>query len=505
MEGKMAVCVFRMAFAALARVLSGMHHLVTAAGSPCLMVTMLSVAWAGGPQSSSDPGPSSLSAINSAGESEKVRLERLAEGLDLSGAPGCAELLESVQKYDASINQVIPAGHEARTAATALDDAIVLALGRGSQAFAELREPARQSDPRCTRLATEIEALQRRLGLERIIIRTRSLHLQLLDRDGRFPRDERRPTWRALIPVDLPVTPLVILASEAIRVGPALGTGTQVQPLLLASQELGVWRSPREPEAPVPGKPTENDAAVASYLVDLLVGGGLVPPTRYASFVEDATVSHGNFMALAPGRTLQAARSAGADARAREQLLRDTHLQRLLSVVALEDALTGQLDRHWANLMVTQDARGGVTGLSAIDNDHAFGVIDPSFASRAPDPHWPGLPHRLDGYGALGVLAIQEADYRAVLGAVLKGDYLEVAVARLKAMKLFLDHHLRSFLLGPTDWRADTPEAGGAHSGYAGQFLKWNARMEKEAPAATAGPDAPSAEGRPESKDAAKP
>jgi hypothetical protein len=103
------------------------------------------------------------------------------------------------------------------------------------------------------------------------------------------------------------------------------------------------------------------------------------------------------------------------------------------------------------------------------------------------------------------VLAIQEADYRAVLGAVLKGDYLEAAVARLKALKLFLDHHLRSFLLGPTDWRADTPEAGDVHSGYAGQFLKWNARMEKEAPAAAAGPDAPSAEGRPESKDEAKP
>jgi len=70
-------------------------------------------------------------------------------------------------------------------------------------------------------------------------------------------------------------------------------------------------------------------------------------------------------------------------------------------------------------------------------------------------------------------------------------------VARLKALQLFLDVHQRSFLLRPGDWRAHNPEVGGAHSGYAGQFLKWNAHMEKEAPA----PADPPVEGHLEGKE----
>jgi hypothetical protein len=128
---------------------------------------------------------------------------------------------------------------------------------------------------------------------------------------------------------------------------------------------------------------------VASYRLDILLGGGLISRTQFALRELGANAplqlgsiqkgaggfQAGNFEAQKPTLNVVDKDFVGQGA----FLSRDPRLVRLLGRLQLLDTLSLQIDRNLGNYYIILDAHGNVTDLDAIDNDVSFGtstVID---------------------------------------------------------------------------------------------------------------------------------
>ena len=103
---------------------------------------------------------------------------------------------------------------------------------------------------------------------------------------------------------------------------------------------------------------------VASSRLDKLLGANILTDTEF--FVHDGQL--GVLMEKAEGKALQDLRWAGPLRHKSPRLYKDlTDLQVL-------DAITGQHDRHFGNVVARVDRAGNYLGLKGIDNDNAFGA-----------------------------------------------------------------------------------------------------------------------------------
>ncbi len=122
----------------------------------------------------------------------------------------------------------------------------------------------------------------------------------------------------------------------------------------------------------------------------------------------------------------------------------DPEIQKGLSNLQILDAITGQVDRHGANIFI--DANGKVTG---IDNDAAFGkdISDPNklVPSGIPfDPmqasHNKGLPSLVDYTTAKMVLDLDPNTVKKELKSLLSSEEIQATIDRLNVVK----QHIRN-------------------------------------------------------------
>ncbi len=119
---------------------------------------------------------------------------------------------------------------------------------------------------------------------------------------------------------------------------------------------------------------------------------------------------------------------------------RDPGLRRELVKLQLLDALTAQGDRHGGNFVIQRGEGGRFTGLSAIDNDQAFGsrIEDPrqllgDSACRCVD-----LPPVVDEGIKAAFANLSDDQLRRDLTGLLPKDEIDAAVARLQVIKEYL-------------------------------------------------------------------
>lgn len=143
-----------------------------------------------------------------------------------------------------------------------------------------------------------------------------------------------------------------------------------------------------------------------------------------------------------------------------QQNYADPGLRRELVKLQLLDALTAQGDRHGGNYLIRRDETGRFTGLSAIDNDQAFGT-----AIKNPDELHNGilglrgvkLPPVVDEGMKAAFENLSDAQLREVLTGLLPEAEIAAAITRL--------HVIQDYLAGgppPVVLGIDDPDAWGA-------------------------------------------
>lgn len=121
---------------------------------------------------------------------------------------------------------------------------------------------------------------------------------------------------------------------------------------------------------------------VASCRLDKLLGTGVLADSEF--FVHEGQL--GVLMEKAEGTTLSALR-AGPLRRMTPQLYKD------LTALQVLDAVTGQHDRHFDNVIARADPAGNYLSLKGIDNDNAFGS-NPSYNDLRGFSDYPSLETR---------------------------------------------------------------------------------------------------------------
>lgn len=167
--------------------------------------------------------------------------------------------------------------------------------------------------------------------------------------------------------------------------------------------------------------PNFGARAVAMYRLDQLFNAGV---TARAEFAVQTLVAADGTAKSHLGTVLESAQGAGAsdyhvrhdgggrgqDAQGKETIsLDDPVLQSSLNKLQLLDAVCGQLDRHQGNYLIQTDGAGGVTGITGIDLDMAFGSkmdhvisgIEAMWARDDGTPHGPIAAQRAQNYRGL--------------------------------------------------------------------------------------------------------
>ena len=137
----------------------------------------------------------------------------------------------------------------------------------------------------------------------------------------------------------------------------------------------------------------------------------------------------------------------------------DPVLRRGLVRLQLEDAISGQVDRHYGNYFVLQDARGNVVSVKGIDNDLSWGKdLRQVEKINAMGVHLPDyLPRVVDKQAFDSIMSLNRETMMQKLGGVLQRNEIDAAVARLDAVKA----HLKTVqakgrvLNSLDDWRGD--------------------------------------------------
>ncbi len=465
-----------------------------AARAACLLVTLLTPALAVWPPI----GASSSSSSSSSTPRSRAALlaqEAGAAAKDLDG------IVMALEAYDHLLDRALP-GDPERLASDA--ERLRAAIGAVLEAAAVLGEPG------------PVLQLKDDLACEAAVVAVRGRQLQSLLRAEHWAPNERQRTWRAMVATAIRPGQAVDLQETALArcevmggYGEAKGEGrsedNDVWKLTFHTGEVAYFRCLRvEPdtsddddETPdaVPAEPArtfppETSCAVASYLVDVLIGAELIPATSRARFTaKDGTIRLGNLMAEAPGLGLGLAVNAVNSDHGRWLLLTQPRLQCLLSRLSLEDALCAQTDRHSNNVHVTLDAQGVLVALKGIDNDKSFGTDGLEF-NVACDDHWRCLARQVDSFAAQGLLALREDELRTLLGPVLGAEELTIAAARLREIQQALAGEAYR-LIPESAWSLATvePKGDGYVAYYAEDYLPPDERATRE-PGAPAVPAA---------------
>jgi hypothetical protein len=137
----------------------------------------------------------------------------------------------------------------------------------------------------------------------------------------------------------------------------------------------------------------------------------------------------------------------------------DPVLRRGLVRLQLEDAIAGQVDRHYGNYFVLQDKNGKVISVKGIDNDLSWGKdlrqVEKIGAVGVHLPEY--LPRVVDKQAFDSIMALNREKLMQRLGGVLQRDEIDAAVARLDAVKAHLKKvEAKGRVLNSVDdWRGD--------------------------------------------------
>lgn len=418
------------------------------------------------PASSGPSGTSTGSSSSSASPRPQSRAGKVSAIFGKAKPDGLRELVTDLKAYDRLLNRKLPTdpGELTHVAATEIGPTIDRALAHCQRIIHGLPDGV---DLRLAR----ITELQDSLMVERVIVNIRGVQLaSLLAREPSITG----MTWRGFATTDLNIrSPVMVHERELDREGEMNGGTNRVRRITSRNAFL---RTNRDEDDRVALR--DYSVAVASYLVDVLLGGGIIAKTAPARCADQhGHVIPATVMAAAPGRGFVDILEGDKNGRS---VYSDPLLIRLMSALAMEDALCGQEDRSPYNLFVTQAPDGRVTGITGIDSDHAF-FLDHEF--RDPPEPFPvdgksdqiigcynGLPTELDGFVAEGILALSPSDYKKVLGLVLTDLQIEAALARLETVKAALRSG-RHILLGSGQWRPETLNL--EDGGYLAGFRNW--------------------------------
>lgn len=203
------------------------------------------------------------------------------------------------------------------------------------------------------------------------------------------------------------------------------------------------------------------------------------------------------------GRVIQELRIIAARQRGDRELdFDDPVVRRGLVQLQLLDALTAQGDRHQANYIVTQDDKGGYTGVIAIDNDQAFGprIDNPNDLLRrtsgqmvmGPDGVRRGGMQALNGVMLPGVVdrdmkaafdRMTPEGLRAALAGLLPEKEIDVAVLRLNVIKSHLEQlDGNGMVIDSNEWGSDkvTAVLQDEHSSYVARDRKYINQLRQE-------------------------
>lgn len=142
-----------------------------------------------------------------------------------------------------------------------------------------------------------------------------------------------------------------------------------------------------------------------------------------------------------------------------QQNYADPGLRRELVKLQLLDALTAQGDRHGGNYLIRRGEDGRFIGLSAIDNDQAFGtrITDPNQLFGG-DLRGVKLPPVVDSEMKATFEALTDDQLRGTLAGLLPEAEIEAAVTRLHAIQDYLAGGPPPMVLagtGPEVWGTD--------------------------------------------------
>jgi hypothetical protein len=116
--------------------------------------------------------------------------------------------------------------------------------------------------------------------------------------------------------------------------------------------------------------------------------------------------------------------------------LGDPNLQRLLSVLAVLDAIAGQVDRHVNNYFVQTAPDGKVTAVKGIDLDMAFAnkltSVSPNFEAGG---HYIGVPALVDRKFGEAFLRADQSKAREILSLLLAESEVDSAMVRWDAVR----------------------------------------------------------------------
>lgn len=369
----------------------------------------------------------------------------------------------------------------------------------------------------------EVINIRQQASSETAIIRTRNTYFQnqLRVAPGSYTKKtlpDPRPTWRSLVPQDM--SNRVIDLSEATKTGEDSGALNTVGAYDMqggrkgffkadkAKMDEGDWEVDNEGRNYFPSPEEQNanqimgidknnpqfaNRAVAMYRIDQLLNANVIVRTDFAmekSGKSSKSPVLGTISDAAPGEqqgNLQSEGRAVYDSAKQQQAaaagktaftLEDPVYQRAMSKLNIVDALAFQIDRHPNNFFIDMDAHGNVRGVQGIDNDMAFPENDLD-ATVTGEKELMGIAKYIDKEIAEMVLALQDADLRAVLTGLISDNAIDKTVNRLHTLKIHIQasktngrliDNLNSWTPQTATAEEPTTKARNEKRGYVGDF-----------------------------------
>jgi hypothetical protein len=220
--------------------------------------------------------------------------------------------------------------------------------------------------------------------------------------------------------------------------------------------------------------------ATASARIDKLLGTHVLADTHMATKTVGGKKVFGSFQQAADGKELAEAtkvlnKHKEADGGAGKLSMADQKLMRELSKLTMVDALCGQIDRHFGNVFVAQNAKGNATQIKGIDHDLSFPTKN--FDLTKITNKYKGLGKHMDAEAAEMLMALEPSVLRGVVEDLLTDEEIKALLERLEALKKAVK---QMKLVDAKGWDRGKADAEAKHGmGYLGEERAFMASQKK--------------------------